>query len=260
MATKSSAAPSKSSATPSKSSSAISAAISTTIPSAISSNRQQLQPTEAYKSVSTNTLRTAKASDSISDTGDEQQLLVNTNISCKPSFHIANIQNLITKTVFGEIITFLKAQEKISFLREQCTEETPYFLGFAETYLKEGIQEAEFQIEGYSHVTSHRINRDGGGVIVYTNNNLTYQTLVSASDEMCSIVGIYINEIRLVVFMVYRPPPSYNNKYHGEILEKSFQDIVLSNIFRVMNEYKSQIPVIIFLEISTFLKLSGVMG
>ena len=166
-------------------------------------------------------------------------------MNCNSNFQIANIQSLITKTVSGENIHFTKAQEKISFLREQCKEETPYFLAFAETYLKEGIKEAEFQLDGYSHETSHRKNRDGGGVIIYIKNNLTYQTLVSASDEMCSIVGVYINEIRLIVFMVYRPPPNYKNKYHGEILEKSFENIVISNIYNVMNEYKSQIPDII---------------
>ena len=170
---------------------------------------------------------------------------MDTNTNCNSSFHIANIQSLITKTVSGENIPFLKAQEKISFLREQCKEETPYFLAFAETNLNESIKEAEFQLDGYSHETSHRKNRDGGGVIIYTNNNLTYQTLVTASDEICSIVGIYINELRLIVFMVYRPPPNYRNKYHGEILEKSFESIVISNIYNVINEYKSQIPDII---------------
>ena len=118
-----------------------------------------------------------------------------------PSFHIANIQNL---TGNGP---FVKKMEKIRFLQDQCEEEKPYFLGFAETCLKNCIKEAEIEIKGYSHVTSNRINRDGGGVIVYVRNDLTYQTLISTSDEMCSMVSIHINELNLIVFMVYRPPP-----------------------------------------------------
>ena len=55
-------------------------------------------------------------------------------------------------------------------------------------------------------MTNNRINRDGGGVIVYVRNDLTYQTLISTSDEMCSIVSIYINELNLIVIMRYRPP------------------------------------------------------
>ena len=42
--------------------------------------------------------------------------------------------------------------------------------------------------------------------------------------------------------MVYRPPPNYKNKYHGEILEQSFENIVINNIYNVMNKYKAQVP------------------
>ena len=121
----------------------------------------------------------------------------------------------------------------------------PYFLGFAETCLKNCIKEAEIEIKGYSHETSNRINRDGGGVIVYVRNDLTYQTLISTSDEMCSMVSIHINELNLIVFMVYRPPPNNKNQYHGETLIRSFDEIVIKNIHKVMNGYKSPTPDII---------------
>ena len=123
-----------------------------------------------------------------------------------PSFHVANIQNLLPKPVREKNELFVKHIEKINFLREQSKEENPYFMAFAETHLKEDIKEAEFEMEGYSHVTSHRKNRIGGGVIIYISNKFTYQTLFSNSDEMCSMVAIYINELNLIVFMVYRPP------------------------------------------------------
>ena len=54
--------------------------------------------------------------------------------------------------------------------------------------------------------------------------------------------NIYINELKLIVFMVYRPPPNYKNQYHGEILEKSFENIVINNIYKVMNEYTAPVP------------------
>ena len=153
-----------------------------------------------------------------------------------PSFHIANIQNL---TGNGP---FVKKMEKIKFLQDQCEEEKPYFLGFAETCLKNCIKEAEIEIKGYSHETSNRINRDGGGVIVYIRNDLTYQMLISTSDEMCSMVAIHINELNLVVFMVYRPPPNNKSQYHGENLIRSFNEIVIKNIHKVMSGYKSPTP------------------
>ena len=69
-----------------------------------------------------------------------------------------------------------------------CKEE-PYFFVFVETWLKDNIKQAEYEIEGYLYVASHRKNRDGGGVIIYIENDTTYKSLISISDEMCSIVA-----------------------------------------------------------------------
>ena len=59
-----------------------------------------------------------------------------------PSFHMANIQNILTKTESGEIGMFIKVLEKMNFLREQCKEENPYFLALFETWIKDGTMEA----------------------------------------------------------------------------------------------------------------------
>ena len=80
--------------------------------------------------------------------------------------------------------------EKIKFLRDMCRKEKTYLLAFAEPWLKDSMKEAEYEIEGYSYVASHRKNREGG-VIIYIDNDVTYKFLISISDEMCSIVAIY---------------------------------------------------------------------
>ena len=85
-----------------------------------------------------------------------------------PSFHMANIQNILSKTESGETGMFINVLEKVNFLREQCKEENPYFLALFETWIKDGIMEVEYAIDGYEHVASHRKNREGGGVIIYT--------------------------------------------------------------------------------------------
>ena len=69
---------------------------------------------------------------------------------------MANIQNILTKTESGEIGMFIKVLEKINFLREQCKVENPYFLAFMETWIKDGTMEAEYAIDGYEHMASHR--------------------------------------------------------------------------------------------------------
>ena len=80
---------------------------------------------------------------------------------------MGNIQNILSKTESGETGMFIKVLEKVNFLREQCEEENPFFLALFETWTKDGTIEAEYAIDGYEHVASHRKNREGGGVIIY---------------------------------------------------------------------------------------------
>ena len=119
---------------------------------------------------------------------------------------MANIQNLLTNRELKNKDYFTKEIEKIKFLREMCKEERPYFLAFAETWLNDKIKEAEYEIEGYTHVASHRKDRNGGGVIIYIDGGVPCRPLVSVSDGMCSVVAVHLEELNLIVFMVYRPP------------------------------------------------------
>ena len=161
------------------------------------------------------------------------------------TFHVANIHNLLTKTETGENEMFVRKIEKMDFLRDQSREEEPLFLAFCETGLTKHILEAEFSIDGYTHVASHRVNRRGGGVIIYIRQDVPYKILTTVSDEMCSMVAVHLEKLNAIVFMVYRPPVSYKGKYHGEFLEKSFKDIVIKNIYNEMNKFKAPTPDII---------------
>ena len=162
-----------------------------------------------------------------------------------PKFHVANIQKLLTKRELKNKGNFIKEIEKMKFLREMCKDERPYFLAFAETWLNDRMKEAEYEIEGYTHVASHRKDRKGGGVIIYIDNGAPYKPLISVSDKMCSIVAIHLEELNLIVFMVYRPPPDSKTIYHGDKLERSFDDIVLSNIIKVIGKFQAPTPDII---------------
>ena len=42
--------------------------------------------------------------------------------------------------------------------------------------------------------------------------------------------------------MVYRPPPNHKDTYHGDKLEKSFNDIVISNINNVIGKFQAPTP------------------
>ena len=166
------------------------------------------------------------------------------HINTSPKFHVANIQNILTKGELGKRGMFVKEIEKIKFLRDMCKEEKTYFLAFAETCLKDNMKEAEYEIDGYSYVASHRKDR-GGGVIIYIDEDASYKSLISISDEMCSIVAIYLEELNLIVFMVYRPPPNNNSIYRGDKLVRSFNDIVINNINKVIGKFQAPTPDII---------------
>ena len=137
---------------------------------------------------------------------------------------------------------FMKEIDKIKFLSDMCNEEKPYFLAFAETWLNDSMKEAEYEIEGYSYVASHRKDREGGGVIIYINNDATFKPLISISDDMCSVVAIYFDELNLIMFMVYRPPPDNKSIYHGDKLERSFNEIVLNSINKVIDKFQAPTP------------------
>ena len=88
----------------------------------------------------------------------------------------------------------------------------------------------EYAIDGYEHVASHRKNREGGEVIIYIREDITYNFLTSVSDEMCSMVAVHLTKLNLIIFLAYRPPPNHKSNYHGDILEKSFNNVVIDNI------------------------------
>merc|ERR1712105_105943 len=66
--------------------------------------------------------------------------------------------------------------------------------------------------------------------------------LVSVGDEMCSFVAVHLEDLNLILFMEYRPPPNSKDIYHGDKLERSFDDIVLSNINKVISKFQAPTP------------------
>merc|ERR1711888_295455 len=125
--------------------------------------------------------------------------------------------------------------------------ENSYFLAFMETWIKDGTMEAEYAIDGYEHVASHRKNREGGGDNIYIREDITYNLLTSVSDEMCSMVAVHLTNLNLIILLAYRPPPNHKNNYHGDILEKSYNVVVIDNIHKVMNKQKNPTPDILLL-------------
>ena len=152
---------------------------------------------------------------------------------------------------------FVRKIDKMGFLRDQCKDEKTLFLAYGETCLKKVILEAEFSIDGYTCVASHWIKRNGGRVIIYIRKDVSYKILPTVSDEMCSMTTVHLTELYLIIFMVYRPPPSYKCKYHGKVLEKSFKDIAIENIYSEISKHRAPTPGIVLAGDFNFLKHIG---
>ena len=105
-------------------------------------------------------------------------------------------------------------------------------------------KDAEYHIEGYSRITSNRLNRQKGGVILYLKNNFTYKVIKTASDHMCSFLAVHVNELNLTIMLVYRPPPHYtpDHLYENQALEQSFRNIILDNVTSAINSLGTPEP------------------
>ena len=154
------------------------------------------------------------------------------------SFKFANISGLLSAN--GRLA-------KIPILTQDAKDENPLFMLFTESHLNDTAKEKEFYIPNYSNICSNRQNRSHGGVIIYLHNHLTYKTLCNASDEMCSFLSIYVNELKLILMLAYRPPPDYDHGhlYHGNHLHDSFSHTIINNINMTIQESGAPTPDII---------------
>ncbi|MEL7196428.1 MAG: reverse transcriptase domain-containing protein [Bacteroidota bacterium] len=139
------------------------------------------------------------------------------------SFLFGNIDGLLSRS--GRIA-------KIPILEEDSRQNNYLFMALTESHLNDTSLEAEYNISGYSHILGNRIGRQGGGVILYINNNLSYEVINYASDDMCSLLAVTIRELKLTIILIYRPPGSSKpgSKYNGQALLDSFDNIILRNI------------------------------
>jgi hypothetical protein len=94
------------------------------------------------------------------------------------------------------------------------------FMGLTETHLKEDIVDAQIQIEGYNLFRSDRLQRPGGGVAIYMNDNLAVTTTVirSFSNKSAELLITYTKSINLLLVILYRPPNCTNGQF-DEIIQ-----------------------------------------
>ena len=132
-----------------------------------------------------------------------------------PSFLLININRLLTSS----------GQSKVGFLHDQAVNHNALFVGVTETWLNEGILDAEVShnFPGYSVLRCDRAGgRQGGGVALYLREDLTGDILASydkvqpqRGGSVCEMIVVKIHQLDTVVCVMYRPPDTRFEEFSG---------------------------------------------
>ena len=102
---------------------------------------------------------------------------------------------------------------KLQQIREMISSsplKIPFFI-ITESWLNEGVFNAEIAVEGYSQHRADRIKRNQGGVIVYTSSDIPVTNSETFSSSFCEGVMIYMETINTALVAIYRPPASFSD-------------------------------------------------
>jgi hypothetical protein len=131
------------------------------------------------------------------------------------SFLLTNINRLITPS----------GHSKVRFLHDQAVQHNALFMGVAETWLHEGVLDAEVThaFPGYNLYRSDRAGgHQGGGVALYLREDLTGDILASYSEihplrggSVCELLVVQVHQIDTVVCVAYRPPDTRIDEFSG---------------------------------------------
>lgn len=95
---------------------------------------------------------------------------------------------------------------KIDELRALSLAQKPHLICIVETWLDDNITDREIHIENYAIIRRDR-NRQGGGVLVFANESLSYNVILSGLTELeLIVINIKSSISPIVVGLFYRPP------------------------------------------------------
>ena len=95
-----------------------------------------------------------------------------------------------------------------------------------ETWITKG-QKKFYNFNGYNSIYSCR-QRQGGGLGIFIKNNLEYEILENYESEDTSYIIINLNEAKLNVFAIYRPPISNLNEFLN-MLDQKINNLSINN-------------------------------
>jgi hypothetical protein len=110
-------------------------------------------------------------------------------------------------------------------MHDQAVKINAMFLGVTETWLHEGILDAEvsYGFPGYSILRCDRAGGvQGGGVALYLRDDLTGDILASYAQisplqgsSVCEMLVLKVHQLDTIVCVVYRPPDTRLEEFAG---------------------------------------------
>lgn len=124
-------------------------------------------------------------------------------------FYLLNVQGLHPRS----------NQNKLKFIEDTLINENISFFILTETHLNDNFLDAEIRIKDYTIFRSDRVNRSHGGVALYIRNDSAAYTdvLCRFSNGTTDLLVLYLKNINLVIFIVYRPPKTQCHLFNDVI-------------------------------------------
>ena len=89
------------------------------------------------------------------------------------------------------------------------------FISLTETWLKSYILDAQLHIPGYNISRSDRDKRVGGGVLLYSHEDIPITNCESFDDSICQAMFTIFDTIKMCVATIYRPPNASHGSFNG---------------------------------------------
>lgn len=118
----------------------------------------------------------------------------------------------------------------------------PHIFGLCETFLHSDIENKRLQLENYSIERKDRMNKHGGGIIVYISEKLSYTRRFDLEVNDIESICLQVNHSkkdRFLICFVYRPPSS--NQTWIDMYESQMKLIDKTNLhFYMLGDYNFQ--------------------
>ena len=130
---------------------------------------------------------------------------------------------------------------KVPLFRALLATEKPEIVGITETWIHTNTRdfEGEFEIPGYKTFKKDRLDREGGGVMLYVRGHLDpVECKIETEHEM---VGVVLNKLekKLHIYLVYRPP--HQSAESDESLYSNLSTIIRNKFCIVAGDFNCSV-------------------